>query len=301
MFKIGILGSDNSHALIYSSLINKPDPATGLMRFPGFQVTHIFGLDPQLTRERAEGAAIPNIVEKPEDMLGQVDAVIAVFRHGDLHCPYVLPFLEAGVHAFVDKPFSIRPLEAQAMIRSAAKSGAILTGGSSNKYLKDLQRIKKELEAEQSNGLDRFVTAFISFEINLAPQYGGIHFYGPHTVESALYLFGCDVKSVYASRTDKNILAILKYERKQVTLNFMYSGKGFSVTLVNDEGACHHEINAEDDYISAMENFIAVLQNGKSDLDSQQILMSVAVLSAIERSLAENREYAIGEVLRECP
>ena len=297
MHSIGIVGSDNSHALLYSSLINNPDPATGGSRFPDFRVTHIFGLDPQLTKERAEGGRIENIVDRPEDMLGKVDAVIVVFRHGDLHCPYALPFLKAGVHTFVDKPFSIRIEDAKTMIQAAKQSGAILTGGSSNKYLKGLRQIKKELEDEGAAGIDRFITAFLSFEINLAPQYGGIHFYGPHTVESALYLFGYDVKSVYANRTDKNILALLKYERKQVALNFMYGGHGFSVTLVNDEGARHRMISEEDDYISAMESYISVLGKGKSDLSDEQVLMPVAVLNAIEQSLYQNRECAIAEVL----
>ena len=43
MFKVGILGSENSHALAFAQLANLPDPATGEYRYPDMRITAICG------------------------------------------------------------------------------------------------------------------------------------------------------------------------------------------------------------------------------------------------------------------
>ena len=44
MFKIGIIGSDNSHADAFSKLVNFKDPKTGEYRYPDCRIVRIFGL-----------------------------------------------------------------------------------------------------------------------------------------------------------------------------------------------------------------------------------------------------------------
>ena len=295
MVKIGVLGSDNSHSLHYSKLINTRDESTGDFLWPEFKVTHIFGTDMELTRQRAREAQIQQVVESPEDMLGKVDAAIVDFRHGDLHAKYALPFLAAGIPVFVDKPFTNKIDDVKMLIETARKNNAILTGGSSNKYLDGIVEMKKYLEDKSVSrtGIDTFVTATVSFQINLSPEYGGIHFYGPHTVEPAMFLFGYDVRSVYASRMDKNILAIMKYDRFQIALNFMYQGEGQYINLMEKDGQINKKADDSDDYKKCMENFIRVLKSGKSDLSYEQILMPVVVLNAIEQSMLHQKEIYV--------
>jgi len=122
MIRIGIVGSDNTHAERFSELCN-------LEGFPGrvrgARVVSIYGRDPQRTAEVAEKGRIPRIVETPDEMLGQVDAVMVVFRHGALHCEHALPFLEAGVPTFVDKPFATTVRDARRMVGVSAGPGDV--------------------------------------------------------------------------------------------------------------------------------------------------------------------------------
>ena len=98
MYKIGILGSDNSHALAFSKLVNIPDPATGEYLYPDIRITGIYGHDSEQTEKVAtEGQLI--LLLKNRRISRKVDAVMVVFRHGDLHAKYALPFIRQASDA----------------------------------------------------------------------------------------------------------------------------------------------------------------------------------------------------------
>ena len=101
MFKIGILGSDNSHAQHFARLCNVEKVYGDEVR-----IEYIYGRDddPAHTKEVAELTKIPNIVTDPKEFLGNVDAVMVVYRSGALHVPEILPFIEAGYPVWIDKP-----------------------------------------------------------------------------------------------------------------------------------------------------------------------------------------------------
>jgi predicted dehydrogenase len=299
MYKIGILGSDNSHCLYYSQIINSKDEKTLDPIYPDFKVTHIFGLDEDLTKERAQNGEIAHIVKSPEEMIGKVDAVIVVFRHGDLHAEYTIPFVKLGLTVFLDKPFTIKIEDIKSVIEAAEISGSVITGGSTYKYTDEITKLKNHLDKKsiKQAGIDKFVSAQISYYLSHSPEYGGIHFYGPHTVDSALYLFGYDVRSVYASAVEKNIYAVLKYDTRQIILNFMYENDAFYVDIIDTDEHISLSVPDTDCYRKGMLNFMDVIRNGKSDLTNHQILMSVAVMNAVELSLTKKREIYLTELI----
>ncbi|HEO71999.1 MAG TPA: oxidoreductase, partial [Candidatus Hydrogenedentes bacterium] len=67
-------------------------------------VTHIWTDDPADAAHVAKASLIPNVVERPEDVIGYVDAVIIATDIGHEHVPRCRPFVEAGLPMFVDKP-----------------------------------------------------------------------------------------------------------------------------------------------------------------------------------------------------
>ena len=107
MYRIGILGSDNSHALMFAKLCNIPDE-NGNYLYDDARITAIYGYDddPSHTKEVAEKGNIPMIAQSPEDFDGNVDAVMVVYRRGSLHVPHILPFVEKGYPVWIDKPIA---------------------------------------------------------------------------------------------------------------------------------------------------------------------------------------------------
>ena len=73
---------------------------------PGANVTHVWTDDPADAVMISKASFIPNIVDRPEDVIGHVDAVIIPTDKGWEHVERCRPFVEAGLPVFVDKPLA---------------------------------------------------------------------------------------------------------------------------------------------------------------------------------------------------
>jgi hypothetical protein len=82
--------------------LNKQPKET--LGIPGAKVTHIWTDDPADAPKVAQASLIPHVVNRPEDVIGQVQAVIVATDIGSEHVARCRPFVEAGVPVFVDKP-----------------------------------------------------------------------------------------------------------------------------------------------------------------------------------------------------
>ena len=72
MYRIGILGSDNSHADRFSEILNRSDHPAYLPN-SGAKVVAIWGQEAERTQQVATNGRIDTIVAAPEEMIGQVD------------------------------------------------------------------------------------------------------------------------------------------------------------------------------------------------------------------------------------
>jgi predicted dehydrogenase len=72
-------------------------------------------------------------VEAAEALIGQVDAV-SVAVPTESHLAVALPFLERGISVLVEKPLARSVAEADRMIDAAARTGAILAVGHTERY-----------------------------------------------------------------------------------------------------------------------------------------------------------------------
>lgn len=282
MFRIGILGSDNSHAEIFSKLVNKPEMNRAEAPFADMKVTAIFGLDKERTRQVAESGNVERIVESPEQMMGNVDAVMTVFRHGDLHIKYALPFIEAGIPTWVDKPFAIKNEDARAMLDAAAAHNTLLTGGSTCRYIHDILALKNAVRSGSRAG--RIGMAVMNFPATLENEYGGIYFYGAHLAEMAMEAFGYDAKSVVAAETNGMVSAIVKYDTLQLVLNFLPDCKSNHAILYGDEAVVCREIDITGCYLKGFEKFAEMLRTGRAPLPPEHLYAPVELMNAIKES-----------------
>ena len=76
------------------------------VRIPGARVTHIWTDNPAEAPNVAGASKIENVVAKPEDVIGKVDAAIISTDDGNDHVRRASPFIEAGLPVFMDKPMA---------------------------------------------------------------------------------------------------------------------------------------------------------------------------------------------------
>jgi len=295
MVRIGIIGSDNSHALTFAKLFNLGQGATAPA---DYRVVAIYGTDPARTQEVAQAGAIDWIADKPEDMLGKVDAVMVVWRHGDLHAPSALPFIEAGVPTWVDKPFAIKVEDAKAMIGAARTHHTPLTGGSTLKHALDTLAFRELLWAPGARSILPLVAATLNYHAALENEYGGIYFYGSHLAELTMNLFGFDARSVVAVEHAGNVAAVVKYDGFLVVMNFLEKAKGGNYAIAYGEnGSLVREFDHTTDYQQGVINFVKMLQTRESPLPLENLLLPVVLLKAVDLSRLEHREVALSELM----
>lgn len=290
MTRIGIVGSDNSHAIAYSKLANI-DGRAGESR-----VVAISGPDPERTQEVAGLGQIPEIVENPEELIGKIDAALVVHRHGDLHAANALPFLKAGIPVYVDKPFAISLEDCRVMLDAAREGDALLTSYSSLRWAPTTTELADQLDALGDIRVGQFAGP-CDFE----SEYAGAFFYATHVAEICFRLMGDDIRTVRASRSGKSVVADIAFANDAVA-TFSYLGDAayhFHATLFGTKGFAAKEIIAGDDgYAAGLNAFLDAIATNEAPLSERQLLTPIAFVHAMNTSLAnEGRTVEIAPLI----
>lgn len=111
---------------------------------PGARVTHVWCDDPADAAKIAKAAFIPNVVDRPEDVLGEVDAVIIPTDRGWEHVDRARPFIDAGLPLFIDKPLCDREEDLRQFI-AWHNSGKAFLSTSAMHYAKEFAAAREDL------------------------------------------------------------------------------------------------------------------------------------------------------------
>ena len=116
--------------------LNKQPPET--LTIPGARVTHIccVGEGGFTAAHVATCSRIPNVVDKPTDVIGHVDAVVIATDIGSEHVQRARPFIEAGLPVFIDKPLTDNAPDLKTF-KDWVAAGKPLMSSSSMRYTKE--------------------------------------------------------------------------------------------------------------------------------------------------------------------
>lgn len=275
-FEIGIIGAENSHTAGFGKLFNVEKV------FPGMEVKYVWGETRAFAEKAMQDGQIPNRVDDPNDMLGKIDGLIVDHRHGKFHLEPAIPFIEAGVPTFIDKPFCYRAKEGKAFLVLAKKHGTPVTSFSSIAHSYDTIDIKEQLKTIGS--IDQVVRYG---PVDLDSEYGGIFFYGPHTVQPLLYMFGNTVEKVRIQKNGGNSTASLVFENGMMaTLVFTSKNYGWQTFVATENGVVELKSRLEEktpgkNYVDIVHMF----KTGEEPRSHESIIHCVAVLEALEKSV----------------
>ena len=279
-FTIGIIGAENSHTAGFGKLFNIEKS------FPGIEVKYVWGETEAFAKKAMEGGNIPQMVKDPNDMLGKIDGLIVDHRHGKFHLEPAIPFIKAGIPTFIDKPFCYRAAEGKAFLQLAREHGTPVTSFSSIAHSYETFAIKEQLK-----GIKNINQVVRYGPVDLESKYGGIFFYGAHIVQPLLYLFGDNVQKVQVHQNGKNSSASLVFKDGMLaTLIFTTKKYGWSTHVETEEGIIPLKANIEEEkpglnYVDMVKMF----KTGKEPRSYKSIIHCVAVLEALEKSVASSQ------------
>ncbi len=289
MYRIGILGTENSHAAAFARLANLKSE-DGTFDFPDFRVTALYAHErapsEQIVAECGEDIVITDTIE---EMLPLVDCIMVTARHGRYHLDFARPFIEKGMPAFIDKPFTITESDGRELISLAQKHNALLSGGSGCKYSAEITKLKSELEAGAAG---KILSAQLNFPAGMGSEYGGFYFYASHLIEMVTKLFGDEIKAVTAFENSGNLLSVAEYEGFDAVLNFSSVGKYYA-TIYGDKDVLQREIRLDDIYRREFEVFTEMVRNKIQPYPLSELLTPVLVMNAMEKSLETKGRIAL--------
>ncbi len=124
-------------------LFAQPASALGI---EGAKVTHVWCDDAGDAKRVAKAACVEHVLQKPEDAIGQVDAVLIATDIGHEHVERARAFVEAGVPVFVDKPMVDNEKDLQQFHQWVTSGRAIMTS-SCMRYAHEFRDMKLRLPA----------------------------------------------------------------------------------------------------------------------------------------------------------
>ena len=296
--RLAMLGmiEGNGHPYSWSAIVNGYDPVEmakcpypsipnylggqplASVRIPGARVTHIWTDDPADAPRVAKASLIEHVVAKPEDVIGQVDAVIISTDDGDDHMRRARPFIEAGLPVFVDKPLATNVADLDQFLCWHLEGKTILST-SGMRYAPEMRQITGR--REQLGDL-RWLTSFTCKTWER---------YGIHALEAVYPVIGPGFLSAQTNhQSGSDIVHLAHRSGVLVTLAAIHDAYG-SFGAVHAYGTKGDLALKLTDTYSAFRAqlvaFIALLRTGTHPLPFSQTIELMAILIAGIRSRAE--------------
>ena len=242
----------------------------------GAQVTHIWTQDRKISEHIAVASGIERIVDRAEEMIGQVNAVLLARDDPEYHVAMAKPFIDADIQIFIDKPLAITS-DDLAYFTGQNEKRKFIMSCSSMRYSFECRTVRTELA---SLG-----------KIELATVIGPKDWvkYGVHMLE-ALFALLDDPKAVsvqHVSESGKDIVLINFENGLLATVHiFMDIAATFQLSLFGRDGWRLVEI--KNSYSMFKENiieFIKSVREGQSRLPFKKTENIIRTLIGAKNSL----------------
>jgi len=286
MYKIALLGVENSHAKSFLQLIRD-----GL--YPDISVMGVYSNEPEASQKLHDEFGV-HIMENYDSLVGKVDGIMVTARHGDLHYSYAKPYLASGIPMFIDKPITCSEDDAVAFMQEAKRNGVRLCGGSTCANLPGTLELAKVVEEEACGPLKG--GAVIAPNYPDSP-YGGFYFYGQHLVDITTKIFGENMRRVRVEQMFGDLQVTMDFDGYSVSGRYITSGSAFYAAVYGKKAVRHEDlIFGTQSFRSEMDDMLALLRGGEMQKTYSSFILPVFVLNAMERALHTGNWEEIPEI-----
>jgi len=290
MIRIGILGFDTSHAVHFTKRINHVgvpedqwvDGAKVVMGYPGGSSS--FVSDDVIEERTAEirNAGV-KIVDSPDELIGNVDAVMLEFQDGSQHLAQARPFIEARIPLFIDKPFTCSLSDAKEIARIAEENNVPVFSSSSLRYALEIQEVKSRRDLGVIFGADTYSPG------PTHPKNPGLYNYGIHGVEMLYALMGpgCEsVRCVWDERWEK-VVGVWKDGRIGTVRAIREGARGYGFTVYCEKGIVSQSIDTRYIYRELLKRIIEMFRSRVPPIKLDETVEIIAFIEAALKSAKE--------------
>lgn len=292
--KLGIIGfSDgNGHPYSWSAIFNGYEPkAMQNSGFPviskylaqqtwpkskikGAKVVSVWTQDKALSKSIASASKIETIVSQPEDMIGNVDAILLARDDAENHLKFATPFLKKGIPIYIDKPIALTLTDLKNLYSQEQYQGQIFSC-SALRYSNELIMSAKD---RKEIGEVRQIVAFTPKSWKK---------YAVHIIEPVLsMLSSCDqplevIKHNHIRSLDDSSRSLVVSWSSGIQTAFFATGEGVSSISIRVVGTKGYKDFVFTDSFSAFKTALEIFVNGvknntmKSDQSFHELVVRI--------------------------
>lgn len=286
MLRIGLIGCDSSHSVAFSQRFNHVgvderlwvEGARAVAAVPGTSEIGPERIAGHVEKLRELGIAI---LERPEELIGQVDAAMITATDGNVHRALAEPLLAAGLPLFVGKPFANSTADASAIVAAARASGSPLTSASALRYCPELLDVRAR--ADQIGavlGVDAHTPG------PLHPRNPGLLHYGVHGVEMVYALMGTGCRSVRTVFEEGSEIVVGRWADGRLgTVRANRQGSyAYGFTCFGERAVAPAQIDLSRLYSDMLRVVVEMFQSGSWPLSPAELVEPIAFMVAAQRS-----------------
>ena len=282
MYKIAILGCENSHADNFLDIIR--------CDYNDIEVVGVYSYDEEAAKKLNEKYGV-YCAGSYDEFVGKVDGIVITARDGKNHYKYAKPYIKSGIPMFVDKPITSDEVEAAVFMKEMRDNGCKVSGGSSCVHAPLVQELAEKVKNQE---LGKVFGGFLRAPIDLVNEYGNFFFYSQHLVQVMQTIYGYYPKSVKAYQNGKIVSVTVRYEDYDVALQYTGSCWKYVATLSAEkgfEGGLYTV--SRDQAIAEFKEYYNILTGGEQHQSYRDFIAPVAVLCAIDRSMRSGNEEIV--------
>ena len=154
----------------------------------------------------------------------------------------------------------------------------------------------RELAENAKKSGDDLIGGHLYAPMQYVNKYGGFSFYSQHLIQMLLTVFGNDVKSLHAFKTDNAINCVFHYPRFNVTADFVDDRYDYFASISRKNDVIGSVFGLGDAFLAEFMEFYHILTGAPSPVGYGEFISPVFIINAIERAIVSGKEEMIGAV-----
>ncbi|MGC4050464.1 MAG: Gfo/Idh/MocA family oxidoreductase [Paludibaculum sp.] len=281
--RLGIVGTDTSHSVAFTALLNDPANKNHL---PGARIVAAYKGGSSDIKESsgrvdkyADELSSKYGVELTPDiptLLTKVDAVLLESVDGRKHLEQFREIVKAGKPVFIDKPLASTLFDAREIARLAQENNVKWFSASVLRFSDVLPTLK----VDGLNGVYAWGPGPLEEHHQLS-----LSWYGVHTVETLYTMLGRGCEEVTFTSSDDADVVTGKWRDGRIgTIRVIRPYSAFGVTAFSAKAIKTNEKDLYTGYQNLVKEIIQFFQSGKPPIDENETLEMFAFMDAAQRS-----------------
>ena len=283
MYKIAILGCENSHADAFLKMIIEEKLYTDI------EVVGVYSYDLEAANKLNEKFGV-YVAENFDEFVGKVDGIVITARNGENHYKYAKPYIESGIPMFIDKPITNTIEDAESFKAELIKNNVKVSGGSSLKHPDKVAEFKKAV-AEKEFG--KVYSGYARAPVNLVNDHGNFYFYSQHLVQIIGEIFGYFPNSVKAYQNGDVINCMVRYDEYDIAMTYVVKNYTYAAGISCENKVIAEIFTIDGCYQKEFDEFYKILTGGDQPQSYDEFFAPVYIINAIKDSLESGNEEII--------